>query len=149
LAAIERELANYAEAIAASGPLPALLTAMEARERRRAALAEQLTALAVAPASEALPDDVARGLRARLSDWQDVLRGQPEHARTILARLLAGRLVMTPRETTDGERVYDFAGQGSVTELLTGVADTRGVVTPAGFARLWPFVLEGDLRGAA
>jgi hypothetical protein len=71
-------------------------------------------------------------LRARLADWRGVLRRQREQARAILGRLLAGRLTFTPRETPEGP-VYDFAGQGSITEHLTGVLATRRLVTPAGF----------------
>jgi hypothetical protein len=79
---------------------------------------------------------LATDARNCLTDWQGLLNRQPEQTRQILGKLLVGRLIFTPR--TDGtERYYDFAGQGSLTKLLTGVVfpkdRSHSVVTPAGF----------------
>jgi hypothetical protein len=52
---------------------------------------------------------LARDLRARLTDWQGLILGQPQHARQGLKKLLEGRLAFTP--TADGTAV-EFSGQG-------------------------------------
>ena len=62
-----------------------------------------------------------------------------------------GRFIFTPR-AEDDVRYYNFAGQGSVAKLLTGVVFPNGrpssVVTPAGFDRLWTVELPGSVRAA-
>ena len=140
LAEIGGEVERLTEAIVAGGSLVSLVTALKTREHRRDELRRRLGALDY---QRRLSDlDVrrlAKKARGRLEDWQGLLGRQPEQARQILGKLLVGRITFTPREDGEG-RYYQFAGQGSLGKLLTGVMMTTGigdptvsVVTPAGF----------------
>lgn len=147
LAQLDAEVTRLAGAIAAGGELPALLAALQARERRRQQLRTELAALdRVSDRTEldavCVPEDV-RGL---LGDWRGLLRQQTPHARQALAALLAGRLVFTPRGE-GRERFYEFEGPGTLGKVIGGLAIPTGVVTPAGFepaistlkgSRPWP-----------
>jgi hypothetical protein len=57
-----------------------------------------------------------------------MLRQAPSAARQALTSLLAGRLVFTPRARTS-ERFYEFAGPGTLSKVIAGLALPRGVVT--------------------
>lgn len=129
---VEDELTRYAEAIATAGRLDAILAAMKEREVRRAHLKTELAKLE-SRAKVASPDAARLDLtlRERLRDWQGLLQRQTAEARQILRRLLVGRLVFTPREDANG-RYYEFVGQGSISEVVSGV------VLPEGW---WP---QGD-----
>lgn len=121
LTKVDGELARYADAIATAGQLDAIVAAMKEREARRTHLEAELAKLGSRADIAAL--DAARvssNLRERLTDWQGLLQGQPVEARQILKRLLVGRLVFTPREDENGQ-YYESAGQGSISELLSGV----------------------------
>ncbi len=118
---LEVELSHYAKAIAKEGPLDAILAEIKEREARRAHLKAELEKLEGRAKVASL--DTARlalNLRERLMDWQGLLQRQTAEARQILRRLLVGRLVFTPREDENG-RYYEFAGQGSISELVCGV----------------------------
>jgi hypothetical protein len=77
-------------------------------------------------------------VRARLTDWQGLIVGQPQHARQGLKKLLEGRLAFTPTE--DGTAV-EFSGQGRLDPILAGVTEAwdglpKGCVSPTGTAPL-------------
>ena len=63
---------------------------------------------------------LGREVRARLTDWQGLILGQPQHARQGLKKLLEGRLAFTP--TADGTAV-EFSGDGRPDPVLTGVIE--------------------------
>ena len=118
---LEVELSHYAKAIAKEGPLDAILAEIREREARRAHLKAELTKLESRAKIASLDAArLSRNLRERLTDWQGLLQRQTAEARRILRRLLVGRLVFTPREDENG-RYYEFAGQGSISELVCGV----------------------------
>jgi site-specific DNA recombinase len=113
LARLETEVTRLATAIAAGGDLPALVAAMQARERRHAYLRAELAALERQASMRRDIGNVAHTLdvmRAALTDWQGMLRQEPPEARHTLRALLAGRLVFTP---TTG--FYTFEGPGTIT----------------------------------
>src|SRR4029453_8241660 len=56
-----------------------------------------------------MTSELRAALRARLEDWQELLRSNPIEARPIFRRLLVGRLVLTPKQLPAG-RVYEFTG---------------------------------------
>jgi site-specific DNA recombinase len=121
LARLDAEVARLAAAIAAGGDMPALVVAVQERERRRAhlrgAIAERERQQRTARASQG---DVIDVLRAALTDWQGMLRQAPPADRQALQALLAGRLVFTPAEQ-DGRRFYTFEGKGTVSPVLAGI----------------------------
>jgi hypothetical protein len=94
---------------------------MKEREARRAHLKAELAKLGSrADITSLNAACVSSNLRERLTDWQGLLQRHTVEARQILRRLLVGRLLFTPKEDEKG-RYYEFAGQGSVSELLSGV----------------------------
>jgi hypothetical protein len=121
LAKLDDELARLAAAIAQGGDLGSLLQALKAREATRDQLRAELASLGQAP--WVTPSDVRRldrEARARLTEWQAVLHRQTTQARQILQKLLVGRFAFTPGEDPEG-RYYEFAGQGALDKLLTGI----------------------------
>jgi len=138
LADTEGELSRLASAVAAGGNIPALITTMEERERLRRSLEDQLQGLKRArPGAEVDPATVRRQLRAVLDDWQGSLRRNAPEARRMVTRLIAGRLVMTPKKDK-GREFYEFRGTGTVEPVIAGVA--HKLASPTGYA---PFRLIG------
>jgi site-specific DNA recombinase len=126
LGRLDAEVVRLAGAIAAGGDLPALLDALQDRERRRAHLRAQLAGVERERASQSRHGDVAGildALRGKLTDWQGMLHAEVGPARQALRALLAGRLVFTPEER-DGERLYTFEGPGTASPILAGVLPT-------------------------
>jgi len=78
-----------------------------------------------------------RTLGEWLDDWRGLLRRQPVQARQILRKLVAGRLIFTPRIDEQG-RHYEFGGHGTLGQVLTGAFHARAMVTPAGFEPAFP-----------
>jgi site-specific DNA recombinase len=133
---LEAELRRYAEAIAASGPLPSLLEALRTRERRRAELEAQLRRPSGATGHQRTPEELRATLLAKLAAWRVLLERHPDRAReTVLRPLLARRVVMTPTVTAEG-RFYAFEGKlswGAVVTGLIGTGDGRAItVVPPG-----------------
>ncbi|HUE87922.1 MAG TPA: hypothetical protein VMO26_17755 [Vicinamibacterales bacterium] len=97
------------------------------RERRRAHLRAELVAVerqAVSRRGAADAEQALAVMRDALTDSQGMLHAETGAARRALRALLAGRLIFTP-EDRDGERVYTFSGQGTITPVIAGV--TGGV----------------------
>jgi site-specific DNA recombinase len=87
--AVERELAPYADAIAAGGSIPALVTAMQTRERRRVAIEAELAALDRRQRPLPLVDAaaIAEELRQLCEDWRARLREDGPIAQKIIREL--------------------------------------------------------------
>jgi hypothetical protein len=45
-------------------------------------------------------------------------------------------------------RYYEFAGQGALDKLLTGIIRPSSVVTPAGYDRPWTVEIHGLVRAS-
>ena len=112
---LDTELARLTDAIAAGGDVPALVEAVRGREERRRELERQMLAR---PRAASMVDvaTIVDDLRARLHDWQAVLRGAIPEARALIRLLIVNRLTMEPTE-----RGYRFSGEGSVRPILEGV----------------------------
>jgi hypothetical protein len=63
-----------------------------------------------------------------LTDWQDLLAGQPVQARQMLKKL-EGRLVFTP---TDDGTIVEFRGTGVPDPVLSGIVRRRRTLKRAG-----------------
>jgi site-specific DNA recombinase len=124
---IERELARYAEAIARGANFPAVLEAMRARERRRAALEDELAEGAALEQTAAVVDDVAltAELRARCAEWRALLTENPAQAQPILRRLVPERLTLERK--LGGVWLTGMATFGPV---MARVALYQGMVPP-------------------
>lgn len=134
LVAIDRELANLTAAVAAGGDVASLVTAMRDRETQRRLLLERLRA---SDAPTLSPPAVVADLQARLTDWRSLLSDETPKARTLLKRLIVGRLTMAP--TAEG--FYRFEGKGTLEPLLAGAIPTvpQSMASPTGFEPVfWP-----------
>jgi hypothetical protein len=138
--------------VAGGAKLETLLTTL--RERRREQLRAQLAALDTARQVAGL--DVGRmrkHLGALLDDWRGLLLGNPAQTRQAVLKLVPERLVFSPITTPEGDRVYEFRGEGRLDPILhglvTGVLNSqlpKAVVAPTGFdgaACLPEFDFEG------
>ncbi len=106
---------------------------MKDLERQRGGLHERVAALDGLERVASL--DVKRieqDLYARLSDWRELLRRHVFEARQMLRKVIVGRLTFTPREDA-GARWYEFAGQGTLRNVISGLALPKGLVAPTGF----------------
>lgn len=69
-------------------------------------------------------------------DWTGLLGRHPQQARSILSKLLMGRLVFTLRLDPVAGDAYHFAGEGRLDPLLDVITlpgQHNALVTPAGF----------------
>jgi site-specific DNA recombinase len=142
LARLDGELRRLADVIATGGnDLSSLTAAVRERERERMSLQARLAELAARSQLARLDRArLGRDVRARLTDWQGLILGQPQHARQGLKKLLEGRLAFTPTE--DGTAV-EFSGQGRLDPILAGVTEAwtglpKGCVSPTGFEPVLP-----------
>jgi site-specific DNA recombinase len=130
LAKVNEERARLAGAIAAGGQLDGLLSALQARETRRATLEaqrEQLRAERRLHASEAAR--VRDELFELAQSWRRVLADDPTHARPIVSSLLKGRVTFTPTAKVGW---WEARGHASLEGLFTRVF-ASGMASPTGF----------------
>ncbi len=116
------------------------MQAVKDRERERARLQRALADLdALAAVADLDAATLRRRLEAALADWRGLLGRHPQQARQILTKVLAGRLVFTPRlDPASGERAYAFRGEGRLDAILSGViALPTTLVTPGGYSEGW------------
>ena len=106
--------------------MPALLEALQARERRRAALLAELGELDALEQTASVIDEVAvsRNCARCAQEWQALLRAAPPIAHALMRRLVPERLAVA--RTPAGIRVTGVAIFGPL------VADVvlRGVMVP-------------------
>jgi len=126
---IGSELGRLTEALVAGWQLQAILAAIKDREGRRQRLTEEL---AIVEGTGRLGDlDVERLRRTLGERLDDLLHGQPVQARQILRKLVAGRLIFTPKIDEQG-RYYEFAGHGTLGQVLAGAFHARANGDPGG-----------------
>ncbi len=129
---VEQELERLTTALATGGDLPSVLSAIQEREHSHADLTERLRRLdQVRDFTAGDANRVERQLRARLSDWRGLLRGEVREARQILRALLQDRIEFTPSER-DGHRIYRYRGTFTIGPLLAGVIDPQALASPTG-----------------
>ena len=128
---IEGERARLANAIATGGDLEGLLVAMTDRESRLGQLDRQRQTVEAQVARSAVGDvdKVRRELQALAADWRRLLGQQPVHARTILAKLVVGRVTFTPRSQP---KQWELRGRGTIAGLFEAVFPL-GMASPTGF----------------
>jgi site-specific DNA recombinase len=118
------EQTNLAQAIAmAKGTIPALVSELQRRQGQLNALEARLGLLKTAPSVLSLEvRRLERETVKRLEDLRDVFARNPAQARTVMERLLEGKLTFTPIETEDGKR-YRIEGRVSLGDALQIPAD--------------------------
>jgi hypothetical protein len=106
LRAVEREIANLAQAVAAGGQLVVLLCELRIREARRA---ELLTTIAAYEAATVVRFDrrsIQHDVTRHLDDWRGLLAKHTCDGRQLLREVLTGPLRFTPEG-----RTYRFEGE--------------------------------------
>jgi site-specific DNA recombinase len=133
LAQVERELANFTEAIAAGGAtMDTVLKGMKLREQRRVELQQTLAhldRLTVAPPLDF--SELRPRITALLADWRGLAAKHVQATRQLLRKLLVGRITFSP----DGPGIIRFRGAGTLAPII-GMLELQGVpglVAPTGF----------------
>jgi len=124
---IEQRLARLVAAIEAGGDAVTLVAKIRELEARRLNLDGESASL------RSVPRLAPVVIEQRLAEWRRILRQSTTQGRTVLQRVLRGRLTFTPRVNplsgeSDG---YDFSAQTRFEKLFTGIAVER----PAGLDR--------------
>ena len=116
LKAIEYETARLTEAVAAgAGTIPALVSALQARETRR----RELMARQRDTRDDAIDPSVVRvDIEHRLADWRSLIHDRASQGRRLLKPLIVGRLDLTPNHQ---ERFYTFRGTGTLMPVIAGL----------------------------
>jgi len=120
---IEKRIARLVAAIETGGDAAPLVLKIRELEARKAAIAVESTSL------HPIPRLAPAVIENRLAEWRRLLRGSTTQGRTVLQRILRGRLTFTPRQNllTGEPDGYDFEGPTRFDKLFTGIA----VETPA------------------
>jgi len=137
LADLERELSHLTEALAAGGDVPSVVSAIQAREKRRGSLRVQLTALErVADLPRLDLTRLERDLTARLTEWRGLLSCHTTQARQLLRTLLVGRITFAPEHRADG-RYVQITGTGTLGPLAAALGFPNKVASPRGPVTRW------------
>jgi len=130
---IEKRIKRVNAAIELSDDSPVtLLARLRELETRHAAIVAEASSLAPVPR---LPREI---IESRLEEWRRLIRGSVTQGRMVLERVLAGRIVFTPREDGLG---YDFAANTQLGKLFTGIA--HGITIPGFTFRDWVLCPDG------
>ncbi len=124
------EAKRLAEAVAKGGDIPALVTALQAKEAERQQLQERLAAVRT-PARPVDIDEIRASLRQAVREWRRTLTSHTEQARIMVQTLVDGRLVMQPRGDDDGQ-FYEFSGAGTLVPVVSGAVPHK-LASPTGF----------------
>lgn len=120
-----KRIARLTEAIATGGNIPSLVAGLRDLDARRLDVEGQLRSLRPLPR---LPREVVEG---RLAEWRRLLRASTTTGRTVLQRVLQGRITFTPRADGLG---YDFAAPTRFEKLFSGLACTPPAFVETGTA---------------
>jgi len=94
----EREISKLEADLASGAPWQLIKGPIETRKAQRELLVQKIAAEMGMVQVIENSNGVRADLAARLSDWGGLLRRQPVHARQILRKILAGKLVFDPFE---------------------------------------------------
>jgi site-specific DNA recombinase len=133
LASVMAKLDRLTQAVVLGGDLPTLVAEMKALESRRAYLEAEVQSLEQVGGLSAIDlHTLQPELLMRLEDWRALFRRHVLEARQMLARVLSGRVVFTPR-ATGAEWEVEYAAECSLGKLVNGVLGPKAVVAPTGF----------------
>ena len=111
---IEKRISRLVAAVeTGGGEATALVAKLRELEMRQRAIATEVASL------HPVPRLAPAVIKSRLAEWRRLLRQSTTQGRTVLQRILRGRLTFTPRPDGQG---YDFEGPTRFDRLFTGVA---------------------------
>jgi site-specific DNA recombinase len=113
---IEKRIARLIAAIETGGDAASLVAKLRELEIRRSVIDGEVMAL------RPIPRLAPSVIENRLAEWRRLLRASTTQARTVLQRVLRGRLTFTPREDQQG---YDFTGPTRFDRLFSGIVAPR------------------------
>jgi hypothetical protein len=118
---IDKRIARIVEAIETGSEAASLVAKLRELEARR--LAIRAEALSLQPVPRLAPAVIEN----RLAEWRRLLRASTTQARTVLQRILRGRLTFTPRvnEVSGDVDGYEFEGPTRFDKLFSGIAVER------------------------
>ena len=125
---VAKRIARLVTAIETGGDAASLVAKLRELEARQRAIVGEVASL------RPVPRLAPAVIENRLAEWRRLLRASTTQGRTVLQRILRGRLTFTPRADEQG---YDFSGPTRFDRLFTGMTCTPA---PARFA-------TGDRRG--
>jgi hypothetical protein len=130
LTSLDQELGRLAESIAAGAPAAALVTAIQSRERRKIELVAEVAA---ATRQVNLSAETMAELIRLSKDWRALLQKRPAEGRSVLQRLIKGRLTVTP--AVSGVSMVET---GTMEPVLSA-GFPQNLASPAGFEpAFWP-----------
>jgi site-specific DNA recombinase len=133
LSHVTAKLDRLTQAVVLGGDLPTLVAEMKALERRRAYLEAEVQHLEQVEGLSATDlEALELELLVRLEDWRALFRRHVMEARQMLAKILTGRVVFTPR-ATGADWAVEYAAECSLGKLASGVLGPKAVVAPTGF----------------
>jgi hypothetical protein len=109
---VEKRIARLVAAIETGADAAALVAKLRELEARRRAI--DVEAASLRPVPRLAPAVIEN----RLAEWRRLLRASTTQGRTVLQRILRGRLTFTPREDGQG---YDFEGPTRFDKLFSGM----------------------------
>jgi hypothetical protein len=147
LSNVTAKLDRLTQAVVLGGDLPTLVAEMKALERRRAYLeaevqnVEHVEGLSATDLQALEPE-----LLTRLEDWRAMFRRHVLEARQMIAKILTGRVVFTPR-ATGAEWAVEYAAECSLGKLVSGILVPKAVVAPTGFEPVFQGRRDGSPTG--
>jgi len=133
LSTVTAKLDRLTQAVVLGGDLPTLVAEMKALERRRASLEAEVQNLEhVGGLSATDLHALEPELLVRLEHWRAMFRRHVLEARQMVAKILTGRVVFTPR-ATGAEWAVEYAAECSLGKLVNGILVPKAVVAPTGF----------------
>ena len=130
---LAKRIARLVTAIETGGDVTPLVTKLRELDARQKAIVGEVACL------HPVPRLAPAVIETRLAEWRRLLRSSTTQGRTVLQRLLRGRLVFTPVVHTHRGEVtgYKFQGPTRFDKLFTGIAVDPGV---------WQTLLRGRPR---
>lgn len=118
---VEKRLKRPRDAIEVGGTASSLMARVHELEGRQKAIDVEVKSLRPIPRlAPAIIED-------RLAEWRRLLRASTTQGRTVLQRIINGRISFTPRQhvLTGEPDGYDFSAQTRFDKLFTGIAVER------------------------
>ena len=128
---LDDQQGRYVAAIAQAGEIDALVIALKTCDQDRQRVQRELAALDGRDRLSTFDvKRIERDLANRLAEWRGLLKRQTPIARQVLSKLLADKIVWTPRKDRKDEGLYEFAGRARFDRTLAGIVDTVGRESP-------------------
>ena len=113
---VAKRIGRITDAISNGGEMASRMGKLRELETRQRTIEEQMRAL------QPIPRLAPEVISARLEEWRRLLRQSITQGRTVLQRVLRGRMTFAPRKDCQG---YNFTAPTRWDKLFTGVASPR------------------------